>query len=185
MDGEPHQDLRLAADVSELPIELDRGVVARLACRLVVLDENDRSAVDREESCAEHGGNDRSFVEQCLCASPPLCERLRHPEQLERLDELGGEYRLRLGGPVHRGTHVLDLGPNDLEPRGHLLEVHIELRRARDGEHSVRMTRAQRGGALSALVEGCQRELADRLEHPVPLDRVVGRAPAEQALVQQ
>ena len=64
-----------------------------------------------------------------LCRAVPVCvasplRRLRHPEQLERLDELGGEYRLRLGGPVHRGTHVLDLGPNDLEPRGHLLEVH-------------------------------------------------------------
>ena len=133
---------------------------------------------------ARSGRDDPTESEKGVRSPNAFFECLCDPDHLECCHELGGKHRVRGGGPVHRCAHVLDLGPNDLEPRRHRLEARIEIRRAGDDEHTPCAARLELVQPFASLAECCECELADRLEHPVAL-AAVRRATPDQALVDE
>src|SRR5437763_3404539 len=142
-----------------------------------------RLAVGPQGACLQHRWDSRAMFEQRPQAPDTLERVVHHPELLQRNREPEGELGIAVDRPVDRRAEVVLLGPDDLRPL-RPLALCGEARGLTEREEVLGVAASKRV-ALARTAELLERELADRLEHPVALLAEPPGAAAQEALVKQ
>ena len=147
VDRESAQKPRFAPGILDIAIEVDRGVIARLARSLVTFGENRQPTVNRQKRGSQSGRKDVSRARSArACASPSSMACVTQCVSSATVSSAASTG----SAPVAQSRaapNVVDLRAEDLRARRRRLEGRPEARRTRDGEHPACMTEAERRDA--------------------------------------